>query len=91
MYKCILDLDLLQSHNCQVNLQDGVLTVDGKETPLRRSTAVQPEPSYCRVVLSEGVCQLPLSESVIPVTVDGASEYQGWGLLEQSSTPHPLQ
>ena len=86
--QCILGLDFLQSHNCQVNLQDGVLTIDGKETPLRRSTAVQPEPSCCRVVLSEGVCLPPLSESVVPVTVDGVGEHQRWGLLEQSSTPH---
>ena len=87
--QCILGLDFLQAHNCQVNLQDGVLTVDGKETPLRRLTAVQPEPSCCRVVLLEGVYLPPLSESVVPVTVGGVGEHQRWGLLDQLSTPHP--
>ena len=87
--QCILGLDFLQSHNCQINLQDGILTVDGQETPLRRSTATQPEPNCCRVLLSEGVCLPPLSESVVPVTVSGATEHQKWGLLEQTSSPHP--
>jgi hypothetical protein len=40
--QCILGLDFLQSHNCQVNLQKGILTIDGEETPLRRSTQLEP-------------------------------------------------
>ena len=88
--QCILGLDFLQSHNCQVNLKDGVLVVDGEETPLRRSATDQ-EPSCCRLVLSEGVCLPPLSESVVPVTVDGASEYQRWGLFEQTSKPQSFK
>ena len=88
--QCILGLDFLQSHNCQVNLPKGVLTVDREETPLRRATPAQPEPNCHRVVLTEGVCLPPLSESVIQVTVDGACEHQKWGLLQQASTPHPF-
>ena len=80
--QCILGLDFLRSHNCHVNLKDGVLVVDREETPLRRSVTEQ-EPSCCRVVLSEGV---GLRQSVVPVTVNGASEHQRWGLLEQIST-----
>ena len=87
--QCILGLDFLQSHNCQVNLRDGVLTVDGEETPLKRSTTTQ-EPTCFRVVLTEGVCLPPLSEIVVPVTVDGAGEHQRWGLLERMSAPHPF-
>ena len=86
----VLGLDFLQSHNCQVNLKDGVLVIDGEETPLRRSATDQ-EPRCCRVVLSEGVCLPPLSESVVPVTVDGASEHQRWGLLEQTSKPQSFR
>ena len=48
--QCILGLDFLQSHNCQVNLKDGVLVVDGEDTPLRRSAPDQ-ELSCCKVVL----------------------------------------
>ena len=75
--QCILGLDFLQSHDCQVNLKEGNLTTDGEETFLRGSTATQ-EQSCCRVVLSKGVRIPRLSESVIEVKVDG----QRWGLLE---------
>ena len=82
--QCILDLDVLHSHSCQVNLRDGVLIVDEEEIPLRRSGATQ-EPSCFKVVLKEGVYLPPLSETVVSVKVDGAGEHQRWGLLEHNS------
>ena len=58
--QCILGLDFWQSHNCQVNLKDGVLVVYGEETPLRRS-AIGKEAQLLWSGMS-GVCLLPLSE-----------------------------
>jgi len=45
--ECILGLDFLQTHNCQVNLKDGSLIIGEEEIPLRKSQAtVEP---VCRV------------------------------------------
>ena len=63
--ECILGLDLLQSHECLVNLKDGVLMVGKKEIPLRKMSTE--DPSCCRVVLQEGVTIPSYSETVVAV------------------------
>lgn len=61
--QCILGLDFLHSHNCQVNLGDDC---NEEEILLRRSEAMQ-EPSCFKVMLKEGVYLPPLSETVVSV------------------------
>ena len=63
--ECILGLDFLQSHNCLVDLKDGVLTIGGEEIPLSKPPP-SPDPACYKAVLAEGV-HLP-----------GA--YPAWGL-----------
>jgi len=62
--ECILGLDFLRTHNCQVNLKDGSLIIGGRNSTEKVT-------SYCgacyKVVLKEGVCIPPLAETVIPV------------------------
>ena len=85
--ECILGLDFLQTHNCQVNLKDGSLIIGEEEIPLKKSQATV-EPTCYKVVLKEGVCIPPLAEAVIPVRLEGAGDDGAgmdyhWGLLEQ--------
>ena len=87
--ECILGLDFLQSHGCQVNLRDGALILRGEEVPLKRSPAA-PEPTCYKAVLTEGVCLPPLSEVVVPVRVDGTEADYQWGLLEPTRIPSSL-
>ena len=81
----ILGLDFLQAHSCQVNLKDGSLVIGEEEIPLRKSKASK-EPNCYKAVLTEGVCLLPLAETVVPIRVDGAQADYRWGLLEQPSS-----
>ena len=83
--ECILGLDFLQAHSCQVNLKDGSLVIGEEEIPLRKSKASK-EPNCYKAVLTEGVCLLPLAETVVPVRVDGAQADYRWGLLEQPTS-----
>ena len=80
--ECILGLDFLQTHSCQVNLKDGSLIVGEEEIPLKKMKASK-EPNCYKAVLTEGVCLPPLAETVVPVRVDGAQADYRWGLLEQ--------
>ncbi len=46
---CILGLDFLIKHDCQVNIKDSVLQLQGEEIPLQKPYEVWP-PTYYRVV-----------------------------------------
>ena len=78
-------LDFLQTHSCQVNLKDGSLVIGEEEIPLRKLKASK-EPNCYKVVLTEGVCLLPLAEMVVRVRVNGAQADYHWGLLEQPTS-----
>ena len=69
-------LDFLQTHSCQVNLKDGSLVIGEEEIPLRKLKASK-EPNCYKVVLTEGVCLLPLAEMVVRVRVNGAQAIIG--------------
>ena len=87
--QCILGLDFLKSHGCQVNLKDESLTIGEEEVPLKKSSAT-PEPTCYKAVLVEGVCLPPLSDTVIPVKMDGTESDYRWGILEQTKAPSSL-
>ena len=87
--QCILSLDFLQSHGCQVNLKDGALIIGEEKNPLKKPPAMH-EPTCSRAVLMEGVCLPPLSEVVVPVRMDRTEVDCRWGLLEQTTAPISL-
>ena len=79
--QCILGLDFFKAHGCQVNLKDEALIIGEEEIPLKKHLAT-PEPTCYRAVLTERVCLPPLSETIVPVRMDGAGTKYRWGLLE---------
>ncbi len=81
--QCILGLDFLQPHSCQVNLRDGALLIGEEEIPLKRSSAT-PEAACFKAVLLDGVSIPPLSEAVVPVKVECTRAEAEWAILEQS-------
>ena len=87
--QCILGLDFLQSHGCQVNLKDGALIIGEEKIPLKKPPAMH-EATCSRAVLMKGVCLPPLSEAVVPVRMDRAEVDCRWGLLEQNTAPSSL-
>ena len=60
--ECILGLDFLQAHSCQVNLKDGSLVIGEEEIPLRKLKASK-EPNCYKAVLTEGVSTPPCGNS----------------------------
>ena len=83
--ECILGLDFLQRHDCQVNLKGGSLIIGEEEVPLKQSTPITPR---CRkVTLTEGVCLPPLTEMVVPVRMERDVLFSSWGLLEPVDVP----
>ena len=81
--ECILGLDFLQAHSCQVNLKEGSLIIGEEEVPLKKTKATM-EPSCYKAVLTEGVRLPPLAETVVPVRLEGAGPNYCWRLLEQT-------
>jgi len=82
--ECILGLDFLESHGCQVNLKDGALIIGGEEIPLERSNMAL-EPACYKAILLDDVCLPPLSEMVLPVKVETTGSNARWGVLGQST------
>jgi len=84
--ECILGLDFLESHGCQVNLKDGALIIGGEEKiPLERSNMAM-EPACYKAILLDDVCLPLLSEMVLPVKVETAGSNSRWGVLGQSTS-----
>ena len=79
--ECLLGLDFLERHNCLVNLKDHCLRIGSQEIPLKKSKGETP-PSCCRAVLNKDVSIPPLSETIIPVRINGASTDSEWGIME---------
>ena len=71
----------MQYHNCLVNLKDHCLRIGSREIPLKKSKGETP-PSCCRAVLSKDVSIPPLSETIIPVRINGANTDSEWGIME---------
>ena len=79
--ECLLGLDFLEHHNCLVNLKDHCLRIGSQEIPLKKSKGEIP-PSCCRAVLSKDVSIPPLSETIIPVRINGANTDSEWRIME---------
>ena len=63
--ECILGLDFLGKHGCQVCLKDNVLMVGDQEVPLTKSIHDTAK-GCCRVIAIESCVVPPQSEAIIP-------------------------
>ena len=77
--ECILGLDFLEQHECQVDLKTNALLIGGEEIPLQKPTTATI--TCCRVIAKEPVRIPPRAEMVIPGRVDTQTAGE-WGLLE---------
>ena len=67
--ECILGLDFLQQHDCQVDLKEGVLHIGDEEVPLQQPRAT--EPTCYRCYSTTSVTIPPNSEMIVPAKVEG--------------------
>ena len=78
--ECILGLDYLQQHSCQVDLGEGILHVAGEEVPLHRPQIPRPVCQQCNA--KNSVTIPSLSETIVPGQVHGDLSSCRWVLLE---------
>ena len=80
--ECILGLDFLQCHDCQVNLKEGVLHIGNEEVPLQKPSIS--EPACYRCCAKTSVTIPPLSEIIVPACVDGEwkADSSRWAILQ---------
>ena len=79
--ECILGLDFLQQHNCQVDLKKGVLHIGNEEVPLQQSQAT--ETACCRCYTATPVTIPPNSEMVVRAKVEGEwRKCSKWAMLQ---------
>ena len=82
--ECIVGLDFLERHGCQVDLKEGVLHIGNSEVPLQKPQefdgAVQ---LCCRAVVDSGIHLPPLSENIVPAKLINPNHADKWGLLER--------
>lgn len=80
--ECLLGLDFLVPHGCQVDLRAGVLYVANEEIPLTKPTVEEFEPHCYRAVVTSTVSLPPRSEMIVPTQVEGLRGTERWGLVE---------
>ena len=79
--ECILCLDFLQQHNCQVDLKEGVLHIGNEEVPLQQPRAT--EPICCRCYTTTSVTISPVSKMIVPASVEGEwRKNSKWAVLQ---------
>ena len=79
--ECILGLDFLQQHNCQVDLKEGVLHIGNEEVPLQQPRAT--EPICCRCYTTTSVTISPVSKMIVPASVEGEwRKNSKWAVLQ---------
>ena len=77
---CIVGLDFLLGHHCQVDIAGATLKVEGQSIPLLR-TSERNRPRCCRVVATENVVVPPRSESIVLGTLTEVVS-SSWGSVE---------
>ena len=78
--ECILGLDFLERHGCQVDLKEGVLLIGEEEVPLQQAQK-DAEPSTCRVIAQDSVNLPPRCETIIPASLLNFNGNARWGVL----------
>ena len=84
--ECILGLDFLERHGCQVDLKRGILLIAEEEVPLQQPRK-DTEPSSCRVIAQDTVNLSPRSETIVPACLVDFKSGTRWGVL----SPGPEQ
>ncbi len=79
--ECILGLDFLQAHGCQVDVRDGVLHVGGEEVPLGKPSTT-PTRTCCRIVAQGSITVPPFSEAIISAKLLDTPDGGKWGIVE---------
>lgn len=69
--ECLVGLDFLVPHACQVDLKEGVLYVGDEEIPLEKPRVEEFEPHCYRAVITGTVTVPPHSEMIVPARVEG--------------------
>ena len=78
--ECILGLDFLEKHDCQVCLKEGVLVIGGQEIPLAMS--VRGNTMSCsRVIAKESCIVAAQSEAIIPGQLVDNSRHVRWAIV----------
>ena len=84
--ECLLGLHFLVSHECQVDLKDGILYIGGEEVPLAKPGAALSEPRCFRAVTSRTVSVAPYSEAILCTQVVGLGGDERWGIVEAAGS-----
>lgn len=87
--ECILGLDFLQQHNCQVDLKKGILHIGNEEVPLQQSRVT--EPTCCRCYTTSSINIPPNSEMIVPAKVGGElRKTTKWAVLQPEKPENML-
>ena len=81
---CILGLDFLQHQRCQLNIEDGLLSMENLQVPLLRPSMDDFDLPYYRVQALEDVNIQPRTEAIIPAKVVNFTGETGWGIIESA-------
>ena len=83
--ECIIGMDFLPAHGCQVNLKEGVLQIGEEAVPLSTPQVLEPS-CYCCCAESS-VTLPPKSETLVPARVEGEWKLDSkWALLQPEKT-----
>lgn len=82
--QCILGLDFLESHGCQVDLGESVMHIGNQQIPLQKP--INPQPTCYRVSTANDITIPAGSEVIIPGKLDKPAHSTSWGILEPSNT-----
>ena len=79
---CILGLDFLQQQCCQLNIEDGLLSMGDLQVPLLHTSMDDLDMSCYRVLAVEDVNIQPRTEAIIPAKVINYTGKNRWGIIE---------
>ena len=77
-----MGLDFLQQQCCQLNIEDGFLSMGNLQVPLLRTSMDDLDMSCYRVLAVEDVNIQPRSEAIIPAKVINYTGKNRWGIIE---------
>ena len=82
---CLLGLDFLLPHQCQLDLQDDVLHLGSEEIPLTKPTSQNMGLQCYRAVVTSTVTLPPCFEIIVPARVEGLQGGERWGIMERAT------
>ena len=82
--ECLLGLDFLGSHDCQVDLKDSILYIGQDEIPLTQPDAGMLEQHCYKAIVCSPVSLPPHSEVIVPAHIEGLRGVERWGIVEST-------